>query len=98
MTSGMLQGVCCRLSARNLSGSALILTLYCSHALRDGLTADARALAVQPELEASADGLAAPPPEDLLDRREFVDTCRERNRAGGERPVRRHNVYTATTV
>src|SRR5437660_4732136 len=47
-----------------------------------------RADAAEPELESRADALAAAPAEVLLERRELVDTCRDRNRAGGDRPVR----------
>ena len=49
---------------------------------------DARADAVEPELESRADALAAAPPEVPLERRDLVDTCNDRNRAGDERPVR----------
>jgi hypothetical protein len=49
---------------------------------------DARADAVEPELESRADALSAAPAEVLLERRELVDTRRDRNHAGGERPVR----------
>jgi hypothetical protein len=49
---------------------------------------DARADAVEPELESRADALTAAPADVPLERRELVDTCRDRNRAGGERPVR----------
>ena len=44
-----------------------------------------RADAAEPELESRADALAAASAEVLLERRELVDTCHDRYRAGGGR-------------